>query len=117
MANLYYDNAADLSLIQGKKVGIIGYGSQGHAHALNLRDSGVQVRVGLKDGSKSHALAQGHGGAVGPIGAGAAWGDVVMMLTPDTSQAEVYKNCVEPHLHAGKMLMFAHGFNIRFGTI
>jgi ketol-acid reductoisomerase len=117
MATMYYDNSADLELIRQKKVAIIGYGSQGHAHALNLRDSGVQVRVGLKDGSKSRAVAEKHGVPAGPIGAAAAWGDVIMMLTPDTSQAEVYSHCVEPHLHAGKMLMFAHGFNIRFGTI
>ena len=117
MATMYYDDSADLELIKSKRVAIIGYGSQGHAHALNLRDSGVDVRVGLKDGSRSRALAESHNVPVGPIGAAAAWADVVMMLTPDTTQPEVYEHCVEPHLHDGKMLMFAHGFNIRYGTI
>ena len=117
MANLYYDNSADLSLIQSKKVGIIGYGSQGHAHALNLRDSGVQVRVGLQPGSGSLAKAQKEGLAVGTPAEVAAWADVIMILTPDTKQQKIYKDSIEPHLSAGKTLMFAHGFNIRFGTI
>src|ERR1700749_371289 len=117
MANLYYDNSADLTLIQAKKVGIIGYGSQGHAHALNLRDSGVQVRVGLQPGSGSLAKAQKEGLTTGTPAEVAAWADVIMILTPETKQQKIYKDSIEPHLTAGKTLMFAHGFNIRFGTI
>ncbi len=117
MAKMYYDDSADLALIRAKKVAIMGYGSQGHAHALNLKDSGVQVRVGLPDNSKSREKAQAAGLTVSGFGPAAQWADVIMMLTPDTTQAKVYKECVEPHLTAGKMLMFAHGFNIRFGTI
>ncbi len=117
MANLYYDNSADLSLIQSKKVGIIGYGSQGHAHALNLRDSGVQVRVGLQPGSGSLAKAQKEGLTVGTPAEVSAWADVIMILTPDTKQPKIYRDSIEPNLAAGKTLMFAHGFNIRYGTI
>ena len=117
MAKLYHDNDADLALIQAKKVAIIGYGSQGHAHALNLTDSGVQVRVGLPDTSKSKPKAEAAGVKVVPVADAAAWGDVVMILIPDTTQPEVYKRDIAPHLSAGKTLMFAHGFNIRFGTI
>src|SRR5215470_5709591 len=95
-AKMFYDGDADLALIRGKKVAIIGYGSQGHAHALNLKDSGVQV-------SEPAEVAK--------------WADVVMILTPDTGQAKLYKEAIEPNLHQGGMLMFAHGFNIRFGTI
>lgn len=117
MATMYYDGDADLSLIQGKKVAIIGYGSQGHAHALNLRDSGVDVRVGLAEGSRSRAKAQAAGLQVGTPGDVTAWADVVMMLVPDTTAAQLYADEVGPNLAAGKMLMFAHGFNIRFGSI
>ena len=117
MAKLYHDNDADLALIQAKKVAIIGYGSQGHAHALNLSDSGVQVRVGLPDTSKSKPKAEAAGVKVVSVADAAAWGDVIMILIPDTSQPEVYKRDIAPHLSAGKTLMFAHGFNIRFGTI
>jgi ketol-acid reductoisomerase len=117
MAQLYYDNSADLALIQGKKVAIIGYGSQGHAHALNLRDSGVSVRVGLQPGSGSLARAQKEGLTVNTPAEAAAWADVIMILTPDTKQPKLYKEAIEPNLSAGKTLMFAHGFNIRFGTI
>jgi ketol-acid reductoisomerase len=117
MAKLYYDSSADLGLIQAKKVAIIGYGSQGHAHALNLRDSGVSVRVGLQPGSGSLARAQKEGLTVNTPGEAAAWADVIMILTPDTKQQTVYKESIEPQLSAGKTLMFAHGFNIRFGTI
>ena len=117
MAKLYHDNDADLALIQAKKVAIIGYGSQGHAHALNLTDSGVQVRVGLPDTSKSKAKAESAGVKVVPVADAAAWGDVIMILIPDTTQPEVYKRDIAPHLSPGKTLMFAHGFNIRFGTI
>src|SRR3954470_2231999 len=117
MATMYYDNDADLSLIQGKKVAIIGYGSQGHAHALNLKDSGVSVRVGLPATSRSRAKAQAAGLVVGEVGEVAKWADVVMILIPDTSQGKVYRDEIEPNLQAGNMLMFAHGFNIRFGAI
>ncbi|HMI50103.1 MAG TPA: ketol-acid reductoisomerase [Candidatus Saccharimonadales bacterium] len=117
MANLYYDDSADLALIQSKKVAIIGYGSQGHAHALNLRDSGVNVRVGLQEGSASRAKAEKDGLTVNTPGEAAAWADVVMILTPDTKQPKIYRDSIEPNLKPGKTLMFAHGFNIRFGTI
>src|SRR5450755_2309219 len=117
MAKLYYDDSADLSLIQAKKVAIIGYGSQGHAHALNLRDSGVSVRVGLQPGSASRAKAEKEGLTVNTPAEAAAWADVIMILTPDTKQPKLYRESIEPNLSAGKTLMFAHGFNIRFGTI
>jgi ketol-acid reductoisomerase len=117
MANLYYDNSADLALIQSKKVAIIGYGSQGHAHSLNLRDSGVQVRVGLQPGSGSLAKAQKEGLTVNTPAEAAEWADVIMILAPDTKQPKLYKESIAPHLHKGMTLMFAHGFNIRFGTI
>src|SRR6476646_5934441 len=117
MANLYYDNSADLSLIQAKRVAIIGYGSQGHAHSLNLRDSGVSVRVGLPEGSASRAKAEKEGLTVNTPAQAAEWGDVIMILAPDTKQPKLYRDAIEPHLAKGKTLMFAHGFNIRFGTI
>jgi ketol-acid reductoisomerase len=117
MATLYYDQDADLSLIQSRKVAILGYGSQGHAHALNLRDSGVEVRVALGASSPSKAKAEAEGLTVTDAAAAAAWADVIMMLVPDTRQAELYRSSVEPHLKPGKTLMFAHGFNIRYGTI
>ena len=117
MATMYYDDSADLALIQATKVAIIGYGSQGHAHALNLKDSGVDVRVGLPAASRSRAKAQAAGLTVGEVGEVAKWADVVMILIPDTSQARVYRDEIEPNLKPGDMLMFAHGFNIRFGAI
>jgi ketol-acid reductoisomerase len=117
MAKIFYEKDTDLGLIKAKKVAIIGYGSQGHAHALNLRDSGVDVRVGLPATSKSVAKAKSAGLQVVPVSEAAAWADVAMILIPDTSQAKVYKEEIAPHLTAGKTLMFAHGFNIRFGTI
>ncbi len=117
MAKTYYDHDADLSLIQAKKVAIIGYGSQGHAHALNLKDSGVEVRVGLAAGSKSIAKAQKVGLEVGTVADVTNWADVIMILTPDQSQAKLYADEIAPNITAGKMLMFAHGFNIRYGTI
>ena len=117
MANLYYENAADIALIQSKKVAIIGYGSQGHAHALNLRDSGVEVHVGLQPGSASKSKAEKDGLVVTTPAEAAQWADVIMILAPDTKQQKVYKESIEPHLKYGKTLMFAHGFNIRFGTI
>ena len=117
MPKMYHEDSADIALIRGKKVGIVGYGSQGHAHALNLNDSGVDVRVGLHAGSESRAKAKASGLTVGTVSEVAAWADVIMILVPDTVQPEVYKKEVAPHLSAGKTLMFAHGFNIRFGTI
>jgi ketol-acid reductoisomerase len=117
MATMYYDKDADLNLIRDKKVAVIGYGSQGHAHALNLRDSGVNVRVGLHATSRSRAKAQAAGLEVGDVAAVSKWADVIMVLLPDTTTAKVYKDAIEPNLAPGKMLMFAHGFNIRFGTI
>ena len=117
MATLYYDKDADLSLIRGKKVAIVGYGSQGHAHALNLVDNGVRVRVGLPPTSKSLAKAKSRGLEVAPVAEVAAWADVIMVLVPDTAQPKVFEQDIAPHLTAGKTLMFAHGFNIRYGTI
>jgi ketol-acid reductoisomerase len=114
---MYYDKDADLSLIRGRKVAIIGYGSQGHAHALNLKDSGVSVRVGLPATSRSRAKAEAAGLTVGPVSDVSRWADVVMILIPDTAQAKVYREDIEPHLAPGNVLMFAHGFNIRFGAI
>ena len=117
MAKMYYEQDADLSLIQGKKVAVIGYGSQGHAHSLNLKDSGVHVHVGLAEGSRSRAKAEAAGLTVTSVAEAAEWADVIMMLAPDTKQPKIYEDSVAPHLTAGKMLMFGHGFNIRFGTI
>jgi ketol-acid reductoisomerase len=117
MAKIFYDKDADLSLIRAKKVAIIGYGSQGHAHALNLKDSGVDVRVGLSPTSKSVAKAKAAGLKVSSVAEAAAWADVIMLLVPDTTQAKLYREEVLPHLAPGKTLMFAHGFNIRFNTI
>ncbi len=117
MATIYYDDSADLSHIQSRKVAIFGYGSQGHAHALNLKDSGIEVRVALHAGSRSKAKAEAEGLTVVAGSDAAAWADVVMVLTPDTTQAGIYAEQIAPHLSAGKMLMFAHGFNIRFKTI
>ncbi|HKW27367.1 MAG TPA: ketol-acid reductoisomerase [Terriglobales bacterium] len=117
MAKIYHDEDADVALIRTKKVAIIGYGSQGHAHALNLKDSGVSVRVGLHEGSRSRAKPQAAGLTVTSVSDAARWGDVVMILIPDTTQPEVYEKEIHPHLTPGKTLMFAHGFNIRYGTI
>ena len=117
MATMYYDDAADLAIIRGKKVAILGYGSQGHAHALNLRDSGVEVRVGLPATSRSRAKAEAAGLTVGEVGDVTRWADVVMVLVPDTTAAELYRDQIGPNLAAGKLLLFAHGFNIRFGAI
>jgi ketol-acid reductoisomerase len=117
MAKIFYDKDCDLSLIRGKKVAIIGYGSQGHAHALNLRDSGVQVQIGLTPTSKSIAKATAAGLKVTSVAEAAAWADVVMILVPDTTQAKLYAAEIAPHMKAGKTLMFAHGFNIRFDCI
>jgi ketol-acid reductoisomerase len=117
MAKTYHDADADLSIIQSKKVAIIGYGSQGHAHALNLKDSGVQVRVGLREGSPSAAKAKLAGLEVSSVAEATKWADVIMNLTPDQTAAKVYHADIEPNLTPGKTLMFAHGFNIRFRTI
>jgi ketol-acid reductoisomerase len=117
MATIYYDKDADLSLIQSKNVAIIGYGSQGHAHALNLKDSGVNVVVGLADGSKSKSKAQAAGLEVKSVADASKWADVIMILVPDTTAPKLYRESIAPHLGAGKTVMFAHGFNIRFGTV
>jgi len=117
MATMFYDKDADIELIRRRKVAVIGYGSQGHAHALNLQDSGVEVVVGLPSSSKSVEKARIDGLKVLSVAEAAAWADVIMILIPDTRQAKVYENEIKPGLSAGKMLMFAHGFNIRFNCI
>ena len=117
MAEIYYDDDADLSVIQGRKVAVIGYGSQGHAHALNLRDSGVDVRIGLKEGSKSRAKAEAEGLTVLTPREAAAEADVVVILAPDQVQRHVYADDIEPELKEGDVLVFGHGFNVRFGYI
>lgn len=117
MAEMYYDDDADLSVIQDKKVAIVGYGSQGHAHAMNLRDSGVQVVVALRPDSKSVAKAQEAGFEVKSVADAADWADLIMILAPDQHQADIYNSEIKPHLKSGKTLAFAHGFNIRFGYI
>ena len=117
MATIYYEKDADLSLLKGKKIAIIGYGSQGHAHALNLKDSGCNVRVGLYAGSKSWGDAEKAGLNVKLVADAAAEADIIMMLVPDTKAAEVYRESIAPNLTKGKMLMFAHGFGIHYGQI
>src|SRR5215211_3412275 len=116
-AKVYYEADADRSLIQGRKVAVIGYGSQGHAHALNLRDSGVDVRVGLREGSSSKAKAESEGLKVLSVADASAEADVIMILLPDTEQKRVYDADIAPNLSAGDAIAFAHGFNIRFGRI
>ncbi|MBF4560648.1 ketol-acid reductoisomerase [Microbacterium sp. VKM Ac-2870] len=117
MAEIFYDSDADLSVIQDKKVAIVGYGSQGHAHAQNLRDSGIEVVIALKDGSKSIAKAQEDGFEVKNVADATAWADLIMILAPDQHQRGIYNDSIKPNLSAGKTLAFAHGFNIRFGYI
>jgi len=117
VADMFYDDDADLSIIQGRKVAVIGYGSQGHAHSLSLRDSGVEVKVGLAEGSKSRAKAEAEGLSVVSAAEASEWADVIMLLVPDHVARHVYAESVEPHLTAGKALFFGHGFNIRFGYI
>src|SRR5947208_6044071 len=117
MANIFYEKDADPNLISGRKVAVIGYGSQGHAHALNLKDSGVDVRVGLREGSSSKAKAEEAGLRVTSIGQATAEADLIMVLLPDTEQKGVYESEIEPNLSEGDALFFAHGFNIRFGQI
>jgi ketol-acid reductoisomerase len=117
MAKMYHDDDADLALIRAKNVAIIGYGSQGHAHALNLRDSGVRVRVGLPATSASRDKAREAGLTVGTVAEVSKWADVIMILAPDTATPRIFREDVEPNLAPGKLVLFAHGFNIRFGTI
>ena len=117
MATMFYDKDADIDLIRARKVAVIGYGSQGHAHALNLQDSGIDVAVGLQAGSKSAEKARAAGLKVLSVAEASKWADVIMVLIPDQHQARVYKSDIEANLTAGKMLMFAHGFAIRFNWI
>jgi ketol-acid reductoisomerase len=114
---IFYDDDADLALVQGRKVAILGYGSQGHAHALNLRDSGVDVRVGLPEGSKSRAAAEAEGLRVVTPAEASAESDLIMVLAPDTVQRHLFTDDIEPNLKDGDALFFGHGFNIRFGYI
>ncbi|WP_197320924.1 ketol-acid reductoisomerase [Saccharomonospora sp. NB11] len=114
---IFYDADADLGIIQGRKVAVIGYGSQGHAHALSLRDSGVDVRIGLAEGSKSRAKAEEEGLRVLTTAEAAAEADVIMILTPDTKQRAIYEQDIAPNLKDGDALFFGHGFNIRYGLI
>ena len=117
MANVYYEKDADPALIASRKVAVIGYGSQGHAHALNLKDSGVDVRVGLREGSGSWAKAEAAGLRVATIAQATAEADLIMILAPDTEQKAIYESDIEPNLVDGDAIFFAHGFNIRFGLI
>ena len=117
MATMYYDADADMSLLDGRTVGVIGYGSQGHAHALNLKDSGVDVVVGLYEGSKSWEKAEQEGLRVALVADASEDSDIIMMVLPDHSMADVYEQSIEPQLLPGKTLMFAHGFNIHYKTI
>ncbi|MGO1435260.1 MAG: ketol-acid reductoisomerase [Canibacter sp.] len=117
MAEMFYDDDADLSVIQGKKVAIVGYGSQGHAHAMNLRDSGVEVVIALREGSKSTAKAEEAGFTVKTVADATSWADVIMILAPDQTQAQIFTEDIEPNLAPGKTIAFAHGFNIRYGYI
>ena len=114
---MFYEQDCDVSKLDGKKVAIIGYGSQGHAHALNLKDSGVDVRVALREGSASKAKAESQGLEVVSNAEAAAWADIIMILINDEFQAAMYKKDIEPQLAPGKTLAFAHGFNIHFGCI
>ncbi|MCE3554917.1 ketol-acid reductoisomerase [Pseudonocardia sp. RS11V-5] len=115
--NIYYDDDADLSIIQGRKVAVIGYGSQGHAHALSLRDSGVEVKIGLPEGSKSRQKAQDEGLEVLTPAEASAWADLIMILAPDTKQRFIYSDDIAPNLKSGDVLAFGHGFNIRYDLI
>lgn len=117
MVKMYYEDDADLSLISDKNIGILGYGSQGHAHALNLKDNGLNVAIGLYEGSKSWSQAEDAGLNVGLVADVAADSDIIMVLIPDHVQSRVYKEAIRPHLLPGKTLMFAHGFTIHYETI
>ena len=116
-ATVYYDRDADPALVRSRRVAIIGYGSQGHAHALNLKDSGVDVRVGLREGSSSWAKAEEAGLRALPIAQAVAEADLIMVLAPDTEQRDIFESSIAPHLNGGDALFFAHGFNIRFEQI
>jgi len=116
-ATIYYDDDADLSLLEGRKVAVLGYGSQGHAHALNMKDSGIDVRVGLRQGSSSWAKAEEAGLRVVTTAEACKEADVIMVLLPDTEQARIYKEDIEPNLQERDSLAFAHGFNIHFGQV
>ena len=116
-AEMFYESDADLGLLEDKTIGIIGYGSQGHAHALNCKDNGLDVMIGLYEGSKSRDKAESDGLRVGTVEETSEESDIVMVLIPDHLQAEVYKNEIQPHMGADKTLMFAHGFNIHYKTI
>jgi ketol-acid reductoisomerase len=117
MAKMIHDSDVDVAAILGRRVAVMGFGSQGHAHAMNLRDSGADVRVGVRPNSRGWRAAEAAGFAPMAPAAAAAWADVIMMLVPDLVQPELFKTAIEPHLTPGKMLMFAHGFAIRFGWI
>ncbi|HMA01225.1 MAG TPA: NAD(P)-binding domain-containing protein, partial [Gemmatimonadaceae bacterium] len=117
MTQIYYDGDADLEVLRGRRIAIIGFGSQGHAHALNLRDSGLDVCVGLYEGSKSKAKAEAAGIRVLSVADATKESQLVFLLTGDTSQKEIYERDIAPHLAPGKTLLFAHGFNIRYGQI
>jgi len=117
MAQLYYDRDASLERLQGRSIAIIGFGSQGHAHALNLRDSGLDVRIGLHASSRSRAKAEAAGLRVDDVADAVGVADIIVLLVPDTAQADVYREHVAPHLAPGKTLLFAHGFTIRYGQI
>ena len=117
MASIYYDHDADPAVISGRRVAVIGYGSQGHAHALNLRESGVEVKVGLRETSRRRIEAEGEGLSVGSVAEVSEWANVVMVLVPDQHAADLYTAEIAPHLREGDALMFAHGFNIHFGEI
>lgn len=117
MAEIFYDKHADLERLKGKTIAIIGYGSQGHAHAMNLKESGLDVCVGLYEGSKSWAKAEAAGLAVRTVRDAAREAQMIMMLTPDTSQAQIYREHIAPSMEEGKTILFAHGFNIRYGQI
>ena len=117
MAKMYYEKDCELSYLDGKKIAIIGYGSQGHAHALNLKDSGCDVCVGLREGSKNRANAEAAGLKVMTVSEAAKWGDIIMILINDEAQADMYKKDIAPYLTDGKALAFAHGFNIRYQQI
>ena len=117
MAKMYYESDANMELLRGKKIAVIGYGSQGHAHALNLKESGLDVVVGLYEGSPSWSQAEEAGLTVLETSQAASEADFIMMLVPDEKQAKLYSESIEPNLKAGDTLMFAHGFNIHYGQI
>lgn len=117
MANMLYDQDAKLELLQGKKVAVLGYGSQGHAHAQNMKDNGCEVYIGLREGSKTREKAQADGFEVGTAAEVSAKADVIVMLLPDELQKSIYEADVKPNLKAGDALVFAHGFNIHYGQI